>query len=116
MLKSDLIRARLVMQGDRVWVRSLPAGYHSLTMAGELTALFQNHIGRRRYELKEALRHYEGDRLDYPVIRGLAAVLEAQCTFGYEPPAPPASVRAALFQGGPVTSRPDVFGSTTREG
>jgi len=115
MLKSELIRARLVMQGDQVWTRPLPADYHYLTVANELTALFGKHIGQGRGELYAALRDYEGDSLDYPVIRGLAAVLEAQCVFGNEPPAKPADMRAALFQRGPVTIRPDLFVHTTRE-
>ena len=61
------------------------------------------------------LRDYEGDSLDYPVIRGLAAVLEARCVFGNEPPARPADMRAALFRRGPVTIRPDLFVRATRE-
>ena len=115
MLKSELIRARLVMQGDQVWTRPLPADYHYLTVANESAALFRKHIGRSRGELYAALRDYEGDSLDYPVIRGLAAVLEARCVFGNEPPARPADIRAALFQRGPVTIRPDLFVRATRE-
>ena len=114
MLKSELIRARLVMQGDQVWTRPLPADYHYLTVANELAALFRKHIGRSRGELYAALRDYEGDSLDYPVIRGLAAVLEARCVFGNEPPARPADMRAVLFGRGPVTIRPDLFASATR--
>lgn len=86
MLKSELIRARLVMQGDRAWTRPLQADYHYLTVANELATLFKKHVGQSRGELYEALRDYEGDSLDYPVIRGLAAVLEARCVFGNEPP------------------------------
>jgi predicted nuclease of restriction endonuclease-like RecB superfamily len=115
MLKSELIRARLVMQGDRVWTRPLPADYHYLTIANELAALFRKHIGRSRGELYEALRDYEGDSLDYPVIRGLAAVLETRCVFGNAPPTKPADMRAALFQRGPVTTRHDLFVHATRE-
>ena len=114
MLKSELIRARLVMQGDQIWTRPLQADYHYLTVANELVALFKEHVGRSRGELYEALRDYEGDSLDYPVIRGLAAVLEARCAFGNEPPAKPADMRAVLFQHGPVTTRPDLFASATR--
>ncbi len=114
MLKSELIRARLVMQGDRAWTRPLQADYHYLTVANELVALFKEHVGRSRGELYEALRDYEGDSLDYPVIRGLAAVLEARCVFGNEPPTKPADMRAVLFGRGPVTARPDLFASATR--
>ena len=49
------------------------------------------------------------------MIRGLAAVLEARCVFGNEPPTKPADMRAALFQRGPVTIRPDLFVPATRE-
>lgn len=115
MLKSELIRARLVMQGNEVWTRPLPADYGSLARAGDLIALFHKHVGRRRGELAEALRQYEGDSLDYPVIRGLAAVLEARCRFGSSPPAPPADVRLDLFRRGPVTLKEDLFSQAARE-
>jgi predicted nuclease of restriction endonuclease-like RecB superfamily len=139
MLKAELIRPRLEMRQGQVWTRSIPADYHYLIVAGELTALFQRHIGRSRGELAEALRDYEGDSLDYPVIRGLAAVLEARCTFastlrpirqaqgkpgsgepslstsGNESPLKPDDLRAALFQHGPVMVKPDLFNPTTRE-
>lgn len=122
MLRAELIRARLVTQGNQVWTRSLPASYRYLTMAGELTALFQRHVGQSRGTLAEALRDYEGDSLDYPVIRGLAAVIEAGCTFasaglstgGNDPPASPADLRAALFRHGPVTLQQDLFTHATR--
>jgi hypothetical protein len=39
-------------------------------------------VGRSRGALAAALRDYEVDSLDYPMIRGLAAVLEARCSFG----------------------------------
>jgi len=83
MLRSDLIRPRLETREGRVWTRPLKPTYHYLTMASELTALFQRHVGDSRGELTAALRDYEGDSLDYPVIRGLAAVLEARCDFAF---------------------------------
>ena len=86
-----------------------------MTIAGELIALFQRHVGHSRGSLSEALRDYEGDSLDYPVIRGLAAVIEARCTFGNEPPVKPTDLRAALFHQGPVTHTRDLFNQTTRE-
>ncbi|MFQ5343335.1 MAG: DUF790 family protein [Anaerolineae bacterium] len=122
MLKSELIRPRLTVRDGQVWTRSLPANYRYLTMAGEITALFQRQVGQSRGALAEALRDYEGDSLDYPVIRGLAAVIEAGCTFasaelstgGNDPPAKPADLRAALFRRGPVTLQQDLFTHTTR--
>jgi predicted nuclease of restriction endonuclease-like RecB superfamily len=115
MLKSELIRPRLEIRGDRVWPRSLPADYRYLTIAGELNGLFQRHVGRSRGTLAEALRDYEGDSLDYPVIRGLAAVIEGCCIFGSDPPVKPDDLRAALFCQGPVTCRQDLFNQATRD-
>jgi predicted nuclease of restriction endonuclease-like RecB superfamily len=115
MLKAELIRPRLEIRNGQVWTRPIPADYHYLTVAAELTALFRQHSGRSRGALAEALRDYEGDSLDYPVIRGLAAVLEARCTFGSNPPVSPPDLRTALFHRGPVTFKPDLFSQTTRE-
>lgn len=123
MLRSDLIRPRLETREGRVWTRPLRPTYHYLTMASELTALFQRHVGNSRGGLAEALRDYEGDSLDYPVIRGLAAVLDARCDFASaeltlgegDGPLKPAELRAALFQRGPVTSKRDLFTLMTRE-
>ncbi len=114
MLKSELIRPRLKIRDGQVWTQPLPTAYRYLTMASELTALFQHHVGRSRGVLAGALREYEGDNLDYPIIRGLAAVLEARCIFGHAPPVKPAELRAGLFQQGPVTHKPDLFNQTTR--
>lgn len=115
MLKAELIRPRLEIRGGQVWTRPIAADYHYLTVATELTTLFRRHVGHSRGALDEALRDYEGDSLDYPVIRGLAAVLEARCTFGSEPPLSPVDLRAALFQRGPITSKQDLFQQHTRE-
>jgi predicted nuclease of restriction endonuclease-like RecB superfamily len=115
MLKAELIRARLVRQGDGVSTRPLPVDYHYLTVAGELAALFQTHVGRTRGKLYDAARDYEGDSLDYPVLRGLAAVLEARCTFGSAPPVKPVDLRAVLMRRGPVMTRRDLFTPATRE-
>ena len=114
MLKSDLIRPRLVIQGEQVQPRLLPAGYRWLRVAGELTALFQEHAGCTRGQLADALRAYEGDSLDYPILRGLAAVLEQRATFEREPPVAPAALREFLFAGGPVTPEKDLFRQQTR--
>ena len=115
MLKSELIRPRLHISEGQVSTRPIKADYHYLMVATELLRLFQSHTGRSRGQLAEALREYEGDRLDYPVIRGLAAVLEARCIFGNEPPVDPADLRASLFRQGPVTRHRDLFNPTTRE-
>ncbi|MCL4300171.1 MAG: DUF790 family protein [Anaerolineae bacterium] len=115
MLKADLIRSRLEFRDGQVWTRPIPADYNYLAMANDLTVLFRQYTGRSRGSLAEALRDYEGDSLDYPVIRGLAAILEVRATFGSDPPINPAELRAALFCRGPITSKQDLFSMTTRE-
>lgn len=114
MLKSELIRPRIKIQNDEITTRPIEANYHYLTLANQLIALFKKHAGHTRGQLVEALRDFEGDSLDYPVIRGLAAVLEARCTFESNPPVQPAQLRAALFEKGPVTQQRDLFSQTTR--
>jgi hypothetical protein len=115
MLKSDLIRPRLVIHGDHITTKSLSATYHYLNVATDLIALFKRHVGQSRGTLEDALRDYEGDSLDYPVIRGLAAVLETGCTFEREPPVDPITLRAALFRRGPITHKTDLFHPESRE-
>jgi len=115
LLKSELIRPRLEIREGQVKPRRLPADYRYLAIAGELTDLFQRHVGCSRGQLAGALRDYEGDSLDYPIIRGLAAVLEARCTFDSRPPADPPDLREDLFRRGPVTGKPDLFSPATRQ-
>jgi len=97
-----------------VFTKSVPLDYHYLGIAGDLIALFRRYVGRSRGELAEALRDYEGDSLDYPIIRGLAAVLESRSAFEREPPVAPDALRAALFAQGPVINATDLFHPKTR--
>jgi predicted nuclease of restriction endonuclease-like RecB superfamily len=115
MLKADLIRPRIRARGNQVDVRSLRADYHWLQVAGDLVALYQRHVGRKRAELDDALRDYEGNSIDYPIIRGLAAVLENRATFDNQPPVSPRELRQVLFVRGPVTSNPDLFQPKKRD-
>lgn len=115
MLKSELIRPRIEVRGSRVFTKALPVDYHTLKIATDLIRLFAQHAGKSRGVLSDALRDYEGDSLDYPVIRGLAAVLEARCTFANTPPLDPTALRATLFQRGPVMSAPDIFRPLVRD-
>lgn len=114
MLRSELIRPRLEMRGQQVVPAALPRDYHYLAMAGDLIRLVQNHVGRSRGELAEALKEYEGDSLDYPIIRGLASVLESRSRFGNDPPVEPAMLRATLFRRGPIIHQTDLFNQTSR--
>jgi predicted nuclease of restriction endonuclease-like RecB superfamily len=114
MLKADLIRPRITMRSGQVSPRLLPADYQWLAVAGDLINLFQRHTGRSRAQLDEALSDYEGDRIEYPIIRGLAAVLANQATFTSQPPVSPAELRQTLFALGPVTSQTHLFQPKSR--
>jgi predicted nuclease of restriction endonuclease-like RecB superfamily len=114
MLRADLIRPRLEYQGQQVMPVALPSNYHYLGMAADLIRLVQSYVGQRRGDLDEALKTYEGDSLDYPIIRGLASVLESRATFGNEPPVAPELIRAAMFQQGPIIYENDLFSLKTR--
>ena len=114
MLKSDLIRPRLIVRGDQLKTKQLQADYHWLTVAGELIALVQQHVGQPRAVLDAALRDYEGDSVEYAVIRGLTAVLLNRATFDNQPALDPSELRQKLFSQGPVTSKTNLFQTKTR--
>ena len=120
MLTADLIRPRLGQGGGKVWTRPLGVkDKRYLKMAADLTILYRDHVGRKRGELEEALSDYEGESLDYPVIRGLAKTLSDGCRFASEPPIEPGTLRECLFlqaaERGPVVARPDLLHRTTRD-
>jgi hypothetical protein len=87
-------------------------------MAADLTTLYRDHVGRKRGELEEALSDYEGESLDYPVIRGLAKTLSDGCCFASQPPLEPETLREHLFlraaERGPLVAHPDLLHRTTR--
>lgn len=102
MLKSELIKPRLDVNGGQVVARRLPVDYEWLDVANELRGIYQAHVGKSRGALAAALRAYEGDSLAYQVLRGLTAVLDTACTFNNEPAIEPAVIREALFVQGAV--------------
>ncbi|OAD22453.1 protein containing DUF790, endonuclease-like protein [Candidatus Thiomargarita nelsonii] len=115
MLKSELILPRLKKRGNQVIPLALPQDYHYLKIANDLILFVKAHIGRSRGELEDGLRAYEGESLDYRIIRGLANVLVSRCVFGHDPPVNPVELRMALFNQGPVTVKSDLLTVTTRE-
>lgn len=120
MLTADLIRPRIRTQGNEIMTQPLAVtDPTTLRTAGELIALFRAHLNRPRRELDEALEDYEGDRLDYPILRGFAKVLSDAATFANEPETAPADLRAALFQRaaerGPVVEYADLLHPPIRE-
>lgn len=123
MLRSELVRPRLQINKKRIQPRLLPADYHWLEVAGELRQIVQTHVGQSRGVLWDALKRYEGDSLDYPILRGLSAVLEQAAVFGNNPPLAPDDLRSALFAKGPTSplaslwtrGRSEVMGETAVE-
>jgi len=120
MLTADLIRPRIRIQGNQITTQPLsPLDLSGLRTATELIQLFQAHLNHPRRELDAALEEYEGDRLDYPILRGLAKVLGDAATFTNEPPMDPSDLRAALFarsaERGPIIDHPDLLHPSIRE-
>lgn len=117
MLTADLVKARLRQRGTELTIDMLDMhDPYWLTTATELIALIQQHVGRSQAELDKALETYEGERIDYFIVRGLAKVLTDAATFS--PPTtqlPPLQLRERLFSYGPVFATPHLFQSQTRQ-
>ena len=111
MLTGDLVRPRLRKKGSTLQVEMLSAkNQHWLATAAELIALFADHENESRETWDAALEAYEGERIDYIVIRGLAKVLCDAASFEMiDLPISPMEVRQAVFALGPVFSEPDLF-------
>jgi uncharacterized protein len=118
MLTGDLVRPRLHKHGGELRVKLLDAtDSRAQRTAAALIALFQQQVGRTFGMWEEALAHYEGDRTDYVVIRGLAKVLADAGTFvACETLVPPPAIRAALFARGPAFAHADLLHPSTRDG
>lgn len=116
MLTADLVKPRLRTRSGELRVELLPDNDRALQTAKELIALFANYAGQPMRRWHEALEHYEGERTDYIIIRGLAKVLEDDATFTpLDTPVNPADLREKLFTLGPVFERPDLFHLHTRQ-
>src|SRR6266536_4151673 len=78
--------------------------------AQELIDLLRRHVGCALEKWEEALAAYEGARVDYVVVRGLAKVLADAATFTpLVTPFAPAILREKLFAHGPVFATPQLF-------
>jgi len=117
MLTSELVRPKLRVQGTNVSVEMVDEQDCALQeTAQELISLFQAHEGRSLEVWEEALEMYEGSRIDYLVIRGLAKVLTDGASFvPLETPLPPAALRERVFARGGVFVNPDIFHTVTRQ-
>jgi len=116
MLTAELVRPLLRQRGMELCVNMLESSNtHWQQTANDLLKLFQQHIGHTFYEWETVLEKYEGDRIDYVVIRGLAKVMSGEATFTpRETPLPPPQLRECLFRQGPSFSKPHLFHAKTR--
>jgi len=81
MLTSDLLRFKI--EGHRIKPRYLTrkqAGQY-LSIADDLIAIYNSHVGKSRKDLDNALDEYEAERVDYKIIRGLTKLLDGFAEF-----------------------------------
>ena len=116
MLTADLVRPRLRQRGSELYIDMLNTNdpYWQQT-AADLITLLRNSIGQTQADWDRALEAYEGERIDYFTIRGLAKVLTDAATFiPLATPLPAAQLREHLFTSGPVFTSPRLFHPQTR--
>ena len=117
MLTADLVKPLLQQRGTELCINMLDSSdtYWQQT-ANDIITLFQQHRGGTLHEWDAALEAYEGDRLDYVVIRGLAKVLSGEATLTpRETPVSPPQLRERLFRQGPSFSESYHFQTKTRQ-
>ncbi len=114
MLKSELIRPRIQIRNGQVTPRLLEANYHWLDVSGALIELFKSQQNQSRGTLENVLKEFEGDSLEYQIIRGLTAVLTSRATFDNHPPISPVELREKLFAQGPAGSHSNLLHPKTR--
>ncbi len=74
-----------------------PIDNSHVTLASEIIDTFQQHVGKKKGELFEALERFEGLGYDYRLIRGLVTLLERKCVFEAESYIDPRIARKTVF-------------------
>lgn len=117
MLTGELIRPRLRIQGSMLRIEMVNEHDPFLQQtAQDLIGLFHRYKGQSHAAWEAAVRAYEGTRLDYVFIRGLAKVLVDAATFTpLLTPHPPLMLRERAFAYGPVFDQPALFQPRTRQ-
>lgn len=117
MLTGDLVRPRLLSRDETLHIHMLSAdNLQWQRTASDLITLFQQHQGQQRSQWQRALELYEGNRIDYIVIRGLAKVLTDAALFSpIEMRVSPPDLRRQIFERGPVYLTRDLMNQQTRE-
>ncbi len=117
MLTSELIKPRLRFSGSTLSVEMVNEQDPFLQQtAQDLMTLLQRHVGETQEAWEETQASYEGTRVDYIIVRGLAKELTDAATFTpLETPLPPVTLRERVFAHGPVFRNPDMFHPQTRQ-
>ncbi|MBV9257340.1 MAG: DUF790 family protein, partial [Ktedonobacteraceae bacterium] len=106
MLTAELVKPRVRMLGSQLFIDLL--NIHDacwLQTAADLIALLRSQQGQSLGTWEHAVEAYEGERVDYVVVRGMAKVLTDAATFTpLVTPLPPVELRKRLFACGPVFS------------
>ena len=119
MLTSDLLQTR--NEGPYIYPRYIKTDARRfLTMAEELIAIYNEHQGKTRRELTDALERYADDSTDYRIQRGLAKLLnDDRCEFTERGIAPSLEIRRRLFtlarENHPVVLHPDLIHPVTKD-
>ncbi|WP_331236324.1 DUF790 family protein [Natronorarus salvus] len=74
------------------------AGREHRPLAARVIGTFQGHVGQPRERLEEALAEREAGAEDFKLVRGLAALLERECTFETRAPIDPERARRVAFE------------------
>jgi len=74
-----------------------PVDSRHVSLTSELTKAFQEHVGRRKGDLFEALERFEGLGYDYRLVRGLSTLLERRCIFEAKTYIDPKEARRIVF-------------------
>ena len=94
-----------MLRKDHLRVSRAGGGYHPAfvdrsrrPLAARVLGAFEAAVGDRRAALTDRLETLEADADDYKLVRGLAALVERECTFETQATVPPERVRRAAFE------------------
>jgi len=93
-LPSEVVRVRR----RKGVIKPVYASEADVSLTKTLVSVFEEHVGRTRGELKEALGSCEMLGFDYKLVRGLSSVLEDRCVFGSRGVIDPFRARRAVFE------------------
>jgi predicted nuclease of restriction endonuclease-like RecB superfamily len=96
MLPSNLLRAKV--SGGKIRPIYVSLDVDTLALAGKITGIFRDGMGRRKGELLERLKGVEDEGHDFKLVRGLSVLLERRCIFEAQSALNPREARMAVFE------------------